>query len=266
MSAETIRVFIGTEIKTTVAFRVLAHSIRRRTKHPVEITPMLGHKRWEYSTEGFKQGTGFSLRRWLIPEACDWEGYAIYLDADQIVLGDIADLWRMPFTHPNPSAGEPAVWCTYQPDKFRKEPWPQSSVMLISCRAAVQSGFGWRREAMLKHLRKHPTREAYANFMHGTWMSPPPARIPTAWNHLNVYKPGETKLLHYTREPDQAWYKPEHPLASLWQKELVSAIKAGELPRAEFTGALAKWNVKEDWRSTNGLHPHYRKYLSLFGA
>lgn len=261
---ETIRVFVGTEIKTQVAFRVLAHSIRRRTKHPVEITPMLGHPRWEYSTEGFKQGTGFSLRRWLIPEACDWQGRAIYLDADQIVLGDIADLWQMPLSHPHKGDKEPAVWCTYQPDKFRKEPWPQSSVMLIDCGAASRGGFGWRRETMLKHLRKHPTREAYADFMHGTWMSPQPVKIPTAWNHLNVYKAGETKLLHYTKEPEQPWYKPDHPLASLWHEELDSALHSGDLPFKEFQQALNRWKVREDWRTSNGLHPYYRKYLRLY--
>ena len=45
-------------------------------------------------------GTGFSLLRWDIPRRCNYEGFAIYLDSDQIVLADIYDLWMSDCQYP----------------------------------------------------------------------------------------------------------------------------------------------------------------------
>lgn len=38
-------------------------------------------------------GTPFTGFRFAVPELCNFEGRAIYLDADMLVLGDIDDLW-----------------------------------------------------------------------------------------------------------------------------------------------------------------------------
>lgn len=253
-----IRVFIGTEPKTYVAQRVLEFSILQRTKMAVEFTPMIGPA-WEYPLDGIKVGTGFSLRRWMIPAACQFQGKAIYLDADQLVLGDIDGLWEIDQRIKAPTTNQ--VWCTYQPDKHSKQPWPQSSVMLINCAAAEAQPQYWTINGILDHLRANPHQVAYANFMHATWMNPQPTRIPDEWNHLNVHTKN-TKLLHYTKEPEQPWYKPDHPLAKLWEKELQAALQAGYVTNADLTEALSRWNVKEDWRNTNGLHPYYKRYVA----
>jgi hypothetical protein len=258
---ERIRIFIGTEPKTEIARKVLECSIQRRTDMTVEFTPMLGPA-WEYPTDGFTQGTGFSLRRWMVPAACNWQGRAIYLDADQLVLSDIWDLWTKPEQVPGPRGT--SAWLTYQPDKFSAAPWPQSSVMVIDCEAA-RGQWGWDIARVLDHLRRHPSKQAYADFMHCTWMEPPPQRIEDAWNHLNVYQPGQTKLLHYTKEPEQPWYRPDHPYAREWQLELSVAIATGYVTDDMLRQALAKWNVREDWRTTNGLHPDYARFLSKGG-
>ena len=257
MSLETVRVFIGTEPKTEIARKVLECSIIRRTKHKVEFTPMIGRD-WEYPTDGIKVGTGFSLRRWMIPAACNFQGRAIYLDADQLVTGDIGELWDKIYAKPAPKGT--SAWMTYQPDKFRKTPWPQSSVMLIDCEAAKLQ-WGWYIDNVLRYLRENPTQEMYANFMHATWMEPQPRQIETHWNNLNEFFPGKTRLLHYTKEPEQPWYKPDHPLAKLWQQELNVAIHLDFVTVEMLEEALSKWDVREDWRPTNGLHPQYRKFI-----
>jgi hypothetical protein len=117
---------------------------------------------------------------------------------------------------------------------------------------------------VLGYLRRHPAKDTYVDFMHATWLVPSPVRLPTEWNHLNVHKPGKTKLVHFTKEPEQCWYKPDHPLSPLWQTELEATIKAGYIAKEDFEAALAKWGHKEDWRGQNGLHPFYKKYLPLF--
>lgn len=265
-ATEPIRIFVGTEEKTEIARKVLECSIRRRTQVPVvEVVPMIGPA-WEYPTAGIKVGTGFSLRRWMIPAACGWQGRAIYLDADQMVLGDIQDLWNKPDTVPDPGA---SVWCTYQPDKYSKQPWPQTSVMVIDC-ARASAEWGWRIDEVLAHLKGDATREKYADFMHCVsgegkaktwWTKAAPARVGVEWNSLNVYAPKKTKLLHYTKEPDQPWYKPNHPHAGLWKDEFKLALEWGYVTPDEVRAAVGKFGTKEDWRNTNGLHPDYLKYL-----
>jgi len=250
MSEGPIRIFVGTEIKTKVPMDVLAHSIKRHTSREIKITPMIGAD-WEVPS-GLHQGTGFSLRRFMIPHACNYEGHAIYLDADQLVFGDIAEL----FNYKN-SMGDKAVACTYQPDKFNKNPWPQTSVMVIDC-----AKVGWNPVDLWDMLRRGYN---YANFMHLTFMDKKPLQIPTFWNHFNVYEEMTTRLLHYTKEPEQPWYKPNHPLAHLWESELLKAITAGAVSKADFNFALDLWSKpKLDKRLTQGLHPHYKKYLEKF--
>lgn len=256
--AEKVKVFIGTEPKTEIARKVLECSIQRHTETLVEFTPMIGRE-WEYPLSGITVGTGFSLRRWMIPAACGWQGRAIYMDADQLVFGDVWDLWTKIDQVPALAKGTSA-WMTYQPDKFSAKPWPQSSVMVIDC-AKAKEQWGWHIDLILTHLRDNPTKKAYADFMHCTWMEPPPRQIEDGWNHLNVYNKGKTCLLHYTKEPEQPWYKPDHPLAEVWQKELAIAISNKFVTEAMLRDALSKWQVKEDWRNTNGLHPEYARFI-----
>lgn len=256
---DAIRIFIGTEPKTEIFRIVLEHSIKTRTQAKVEFTPMIGPE-WEVPKD-LPAGTGFSLRRWLIPSKCNFQGFAIYMDADQLVHGDVAELWNYPTSIPG---GGCSAWMTYQVDKFNSKPWPQSSVMLIDC-AKADSESMWHPEEMFKYLRQpDATRKRYIDFMHATWMNPRPAAIPTEWNNLNVYVKGKTRLLHYTKEPEQPSYNPKHPLADMWRQELVATIKAGMIPKELFVTALANFGKQEDWRKSNGLHPIYKKYLPLF--
>lgn len=81
---------------------VLEWSIRKHVSELVEIEWMKlsrdpesfwysdGKHGWQTS----KWATPFSGFRWGIPERCNYEGKAIYMDSDVIVLGDIAELWN----------------------------------------------------------------------------------------------------------------------------------------------------------------------------
>ena len=265
-----IRVFIGTEPKTEIARKVLECSIIRRTDADVIFTPMIGLN-WEYPTDEIVVGTGFSLRRWMIAAECGFHGRAIYIDADQIVFDDIYNLWTMPEQRPCQGS---SIWCTYQPDKFNNKAWPQSSVMVIDC-AAAYGEWGWHIGRIIEHLKHPPAgttpQQHYADFMHMVapkdgrrqwWTRAQPVPIPTEWNHLNIYEPNKTRLLHYTKEPEQPWYKPDHPFAAMWQQELQVAINMRMVTHEDLTEAIARFGLKEDWRKTNGLHPFYKKYAA----
>lgn len=263
--SQPVRVFIGTEQKTEIARKVLEHSIRRQTSAEVEFVPMIGPE-WEYDISGIPVGTGFSLRRWMIPAYCGFQGRAIYLDADTQAFADIEGLWRLPDLPRVEQVKAPVVWATFQTDKWSpKKPVPQTSVMVIDCRRA-EAFSEFRIDLLLDDLRARPTKDHYGSVMHASWLPADRiAHVADKWNSLNKYEAGKTRILHYTKEDEQVWFRPDHPLSHLWQAELELTIKAGGITREEFEQALGRWGVKEDWRRSNGLNPFYRKYLPLFG-
>lgn len=109
MTNDTIKIFVGCDPNNCdlEQMMVLDYSIRKNTQHPVEITWMqLSHDQnspWfsdQTQLSGWrteKWATPFSGFRWAIPELCNFQGRAIYMDADVIVLTDIAQLWNTPF-------------------------------------------------------------------------------------------------------------------------------------------------------------------------
>lgn len=108
MSADVIKVFIGCDPNNCdlEQMMVLDYSIRKHTSRPVEIVWMQISRNPEsywYSNPERDEGwhtqewaTPFSGFRWSIPEYCGFEGRAIYMDADVVVLSDLADLWQHP--------------------------------------------------------------------------------------------------------------------------------------------------------------------------
>lgn len=255
--ADNIRVYIGSETKTEIARLVLQHSILRRTKACVTFTPMIGPE-WEYSTSGLRFGTGFSLRRWMIPKHCRWKGRAIYLDADQIVLGDIKELWRtgndlLDAVVPKATV----IACTEQSNRHSPYPVAQTSVMVVDC-ARAKSCWLFDVPGVLEHLRAYPDKKTYTRIMQAdhvllSWPLPP------AWNVMGDKVDKDTKLVHYTRVPSQPWYQPEAKLAHLWKVAFQQAVAAGIVTRPMVEAACATFG-KDSRGEPTGLHPVYRKH------
>lgn len=79
---------------------VVEYSIRKNTTADVDIVWMrqsFDPKSPYFGWDSDKWGTPFSAFRWSIPEVCGYEGKAIYLDSDFIILSDIKDLWDQEF-------------------------------------------------------------------------------------------------------------------------------------------------------------------------
>lgn len=108
MKLEPIRIFVGCDPNNCdlEQLMVLEYSIRKHTNYPIQIHWMQLSNNSEspwYSNQKQKEGwntekwaTPFSGFRWAIPELCNFNGRAIYLDADVIVLSDIFELWQHP--------------------------------------------------------------------------------------------------------------------------------------------------------------------------
>lgn len=103
---DIIKVFVGCDPNNCdlEQMMVLDYSIHKHTKQPVEIVWMQLSRdpsSFWYSNpetgEGWntsKWATPFSGFRWAIPANCNFEGRAIYMDADMVVLTDLAELWE----------------------------------------------------------------------------------------------------------------------------------------------------------------------------
>lgn len=243
---EPLRVFCGTDESQRVATRVLEHSIRKHCSRPVNFEPMydLDLPRPKHP-ENWPR-TGFSFYRFAIPQLCGYQGRALYLDADMLVFGDIAELWNIPFE-------DASVLCTNQsevPDAWKHQathfqPGRQLSVMLIDC-ARLQ----WDVRHIVNGLDEG--RYNYQQLMFDLCIVDDgliQERIPPVWNCLEWHDPGRTKLLHYTVTPSQPWKNDENPLRHLWEGAFRDAVRDGAVSGTEVEHGITNGHLKPSLRS-----------------
>jgi len=84
-----LRIFIGYDERQPVSYNVLQQSIVARSSKPVAITPLV-LSTLPLTRRGL---TPFTFSRFLVPWLCGYRGWALFLDLDMLVLGDIAELF-----------------------------------------------------------------------------------------------------------------------------------------------------------------------------
>ena len=192
-----IRVFIGFDPREDVAFSVLAHSIQRRASQPVSITPvMLEQLKGVYRRERNPlQSTEFSFSRFLTPYLCGFEGWALFMDCDMLMLDDVAELWAMRdercalqvVKHVHVPKEDVKFLGAVQ-TKYEKKNW--SSVMLMNCArcTALSPDYVNRASGLELHQFKWLGNDALIG------------EIPSRWNHLVGYDAprADAALVHYT--------------------------------------------------------------------
>lgn len=137
MNPDLVRVFVGCDPNDCdlEQMMVLEHTLRKHASLPVEIHWMRLSRNAQsfwYSDPARPDGgwrterwaTPFSGFRWGVPAHCGFEGRAIYMDTDMIVMADIAELWRTPLN-------APAVFAARREQGFQR-----FCVMLWDCAAA----------------------------------------------------------------------------------------------------------------------------------
>lgn len=82
------RIFVGFDPRQPVAYQVAAASIAKHSSKPVAITPLI-LSQLPLKRRGL---TEFTFSRFLVPYLCGYEGHALFVDADVLCLGDIAEL------------------------------------------------------------------------------------------------------------------------------------------------------------------------------
>lgn len=85
-----LNVFIGADPRQPLAYSVLQHSIRVNASEPVSITA-LQLDQLPMKRRGL---TEFTFSRFLVPYLCGFRGKALFLDADMVVTGDVAEIFH----------------------------------------------------------------------------------------------------------------------------------------------------------------------------
>ena len=218
-----IRVLIGTEASQYIPQKVLEYSIHANTRQEVECRAITQ----DIARVG---GTRFGFVRFQIPRLCDFTGRAIYLDADQLVLADIAKLNRVL------DGKDKAIALVDDPlGYFGNRPVPKhlhTSVMVLDCSRLKH----WDGDKMFSNVipnksERQPGQIHYRDFMNLVWEDRDTIQsLDPRWNHFNIIR-RDTRLIHFSHVVSQPWKRPRHPLSRFWGHWLRKAIKAGYVSR-----------------------------------
>lgn len=199
--AEPIRLFVGTDVyqRAAGAERVVENSLKRNTLGDVEIVWMRqGSPGWDWGGQDCHWCTPFSMFRWFIPEYCNWEGRAIYIDADMAILRDLAELWEHPLPEGSPGAyagrmsskADVILWDCANVPKWKREPDKNSPIGIYDGRISA--------------VRKLGAKALYES------------RLPPYWDHRDMYVPdgpNRTGIIHWTKLSCQPYHPYKHAYA-----------------------------------------------------
>lgn len=201
---DVFKVVIGGARKDRIPALVAAWSVKKRASIPVEIIHT-----WDRELPKRPCPTGFSYVRLQVPALCGYEGRALYMDSDQIMYGDVAELAAM-------DMGGCRVL----------RPSNQTAVLLMDCHLLP-----WDIGQYFDALDKGEA--TYHDIMWKLWpvnageIGP----LPDEWNMLDAWTE-RAKILHYTKVATQPWLFGSHPFGHKWYDALDDALK-GEAVTAE---------------------------------
>jgi len=185
---DKVRIFIGSSAngEDKVAEMAYEYSIRKNTDREVEIVWMRQSNDPNNFWYGFNcktWGTPFSGFRWAIPEYCNFEGRAIYTDADMLNFCDMGELFDLPMN-------DNWILARKSP-RFGRE----FCVMLIDCTKFKGVSTDWKADKNGHGLLYNWFRKK-KKFV---------GDLDPAWNSLD----GDIrpfKQLHYTNMRTQPWH------------------------------------------------------------
>ena len=230
------RIFIGFDPRQWVSFTVLSQSIIEHASVPVSITPLV----LETLPLGGKHGlTPFTWSRFLVPHLCGFEGDALFLDADMLVLGDVGDLEIDRELAVSVVKSKADSWLDSK-EHESLHMMERASVMLFNCGHPDN-----------KRLTPEYIREKRTTFIDWTEKV---GDLDPAWNVLVGYQkiPEEPKLLHFTQGVPAFPETQASPYGEHWRRCL--QVAASTLPWADLMANSVHTKKLEDGRVVPKLY------------
>jgi lipopolysaccharide biosynthesis glycosyltransferase len=193
---KTIPVYIGYDPRERAAYHACSESIISNSSLPVSITPVYLPQLKNYVESHTDGSNQFIYSRFLVPWMSGYSGWAIFLDGDMVVKGDIAELWEqkdqwqaVQVVKHDYKTKHPGKYLGNKNEDYPRKNW--SSVMLINCQH-----FAWRQ------LTPEFVSKATGEFLHRFQFIPDDkiGELGPEWNWLvEEYEHNDqAKLLHYT--------------------------------------------------------------------
>jgi len=216
---KTIPIFIGYDPRESIAYHVCANSIIRNTSVPVSIIPLALHHFKDYTETHTDGSNQFIYSRFLVPYLMDYSGWAIFMDGDMVVKGDISELWNLRELDKDVMVVK-HEYKTKMPVKYlgsKNEDYPcknWSSVMLINC-----SSMEVRKltpEYIQQSTGAHLHRFEWADHSRI-------GKLPIDWNWLpdEYGESANAKLLHYTLGTPSFHEFATTPMGNEWHRERI---------------------------------------------
>lgn len=245
---QAIRVFIGSGEASLVERKVLIYSLRKHTQCELDIYVLNGtHNAIERNNQEpilapmplkvkYQNVTEFSLYRYLIPQICEHQGKAVYLDSDTICLKDITELFETDLNGND-----------FLAKREENGTWGLS-VMLIDCEKCR-----FDLEKYCFEIEQQQYTYTDFNQMNSAFLKYHPFSIAELDPHWNVFDfhNSETKLIHYTNLFTQPWKASNHPFGELWFQYFHEALDAGILTDRDIELSILRSYVRPDIREGN---------------
>lgn len=264
---ERVKVFIGSGEASLLERKTLIHSLRKYTQRDLDIYVFNGTHNAIELNDGepslapmslrvkYRNGaTEFSLYRFLIPEICNYQGKAIFLDSDIVCLTDIGELFDTPMEGKSFLARKGG---------YRSSNHWALSVMLIDCEKArfdLEATFDEIDQGLYDYTDFMGMSRNY--LQHHPY---PIGELGRGWNMLDSYDQN-TKLIHYTNLHMQPWKYPNHPHGEFWFTHFKEAVASGYITEQDIKLSLVRSYVRLDLMKGNysflGRELNYVKYTS----
>ena len=222
--SKPIPIFIGVDPRERAATNVLIDSLYQHSSAPLAITPLLTP---QLEAQGLywrsrdpKPSTAFSFTRFLVPHLMGYQGWAIFMDCDMLVRGDIAALWAerdeqyaVQCVQHNHVPSETVKFLGEVQSAYPKKNW--SSLMLLNCCRCTALTPDYVNSATGLELHR----------FHWLAGDHEIGAVPEGWNHLvavqDPAKAEAAQLLHWTL--GGPWFKTQRTMGAALAAEWFAA-------------------------------------------
>lgn len=214
-----VPVFVGYDPREAIAYHTCVNSIIRNSSAPVAIVPVALNLFKDYTETHTDGSNQFIYSRFLVPYLMDYKGWAIFIDGDMIVRGDIIELWElrnslmdvMVVKH-DYKTRMPVKYLDSPNENYPRKNW--SSVILWNCNSFPN-----------RQLTPKFVQQSLGSTLHRfSWLdSNRIGTLPPEWNWLpDEYGPNESaKLLHYTLGTPCFHEFADTPMSEVWHRERI---------------------------------------------